>query len=61
MGTGSLAIDKVLSDLYEDIHWILLVAGNVLAHDTDGETALIPPEIMKFSLDKATEVNIETS
>ena len=24
---GSSLIDKVLSDLYEDIHWILLVAG----------------------------------
>ena len=28
--TGSLLIDKVLSDLYEDIHWILLVAGKYL-------------------------------
>ena len=27
---GTLLIDKVLSDLYEDIHWILLVAGNII-------------------------------
>lgn len=58
---GTLLIDKVLSDLYEDIHWILLVAGNVLSHDTDGETALIPAEVMRYSLEKSTEVNIETS
>ena len=59
--SGSLNIDKVLGDLYEDIHWILLVSGNVLTMDTDGETALIPTEIMRYSLDKANEVNIETS
>ena len=29
--------------------------------DTDGETALIPTEIMRYSLEKANEVNIETS
>ena len=40
---------------------IILIAGNVLSHDTDGETALIPAEIMRYSLEKATEVNIETS
>ena len=59
--SGSLNIDNVLGDLYEDIHWILLVSGNVLTMDTDGETALIPTEIMRYSLDKANEVNIETS
>ena len=40
---------------------LILIAGNVLSHDTDGETALIPAEIMRYSLEKATEVNIETS
>ena len=32
-----------------------------MSHDTDGETALIPAEIMRYSLDKASEVNIEAS
>ena len=31
---GTLLIDKVLSDLYEDIHWILLVAGNMIINTT---------------------------
>lgn len=61
VSNGNLNIDKVLSDLYEDIHWIILISGNVLTHDTDGETALIPAEIMRYSLDKAAEVNIEAS
>ena len=58
---GSMEIDKVLGDLYEDIHWILLISGNVLTLDTDGETTLIPPEIMRYSLGKSSEVNVETS
>ena len=29
--------------------------------DTDGETALIPSEIMRFSLDQSPHVNVETS
>ena len=33
----------------------------MLAFDTDGETALIPAEIMRYSLEKSNEVNIETS
>ena len=32
-----------------------------MSHDTDGETALIPAEVMRYSLEKSTEVNIETS
>ena len=56
-----MEIDKVLGDLYEDIHWILLISGNVLTLDTDGETTLIPPEIMRYSLGKSSEVNVETS
>ena len=30
ISTGGTGIDKVLGDLYEDIHWILLIAGNIL-------------------------------
>ena len=27
---GGSSIDKVLGDLYEDIHWISLISGNIL-------------------------------
>ena len=54
-------IDSVLSDLYEDIHWLLLIAGNVLTLDTDGEAALIPSEVMRFSLERqAREKSIDS-
>ncbi len=30
ISTGGSGVDKVLGDLYEDIHWILLISGNIL-------------------------------
>ncbi|KAK7938437.1 hypothetical protein WMY93_001763 [Mugilogobius chulae] len=52
---------KVLDDLYEDIHWLILVSGYVLADDPQGETPLIPSEVMEFSIKHATEVDINTT
>lgn len=39
---------KAMEDLYDDIHWILLVAGHVLAMESIGESATIPSEILQF-------------
>lgn len=39
---------KTLVNLFEDIHWILLIAGHVLALEADGESAMIPTEILQF-------------
>ena len=30
ISSGGSGIDRVLGVLYEDIHWILLIAGNIL-------------------------------
>ncbi|XP_064413937.1 exportin-4 [Latimeria chalumnae] len=59
---GSEAVDnKVLEDLYEDIHWLILVTGYLLADDAQGETPLIPSEIMEYSVKHSTEVDINTT
>uniref|UniRef100_A0A4W3H4C1 Exportin-4 n=1 Tax=Callorhinchus milii TaxID=7868 RepID=A0A4W3H4C1_CALMI len=59
---GPASLDnKVLDDLYEDIHWLLLVTGYLLADDTQGETPLIPSEIMEYSIKHASEVDINTT
>ena len=58
---GNNILDRALSSLYDDLHWILLVVGNVLTLDTDGEAALIPSEIMRFSIDSTAQVNLEAS
>ncbi|XP_067108990.1 exportin-4 [Osmerus mordax] len=52
---------KVLDDLYEDIHWLILVTGYLLADDAQGETPLIPPEVMEYSINHATEVDINST
>ncbi|KAK2850201.1 hypothetical protein Q7C36_008984 [Tachysurus vachellii] len=52
---------KVLDDLYEDIHWLILVAGYLLADDPQGETPMIPTEVMEFSIKHSTEVDINTT
>uniref|UniRef100_A0A3P8VNP3 Exportin-4 n=1 Tax=Cynoglossus semilaevis TaxID=244447 RepID=A0A3P8VNP3_CYNSE len=48
---------KVLDDLYEDIHWLILVSGYLLADDAQGETPIIPSEVMEFSI----KVDINTA
>jgi len=58
---GGTEVDVVLSDLFEDVHWILLITGNVIAMDVDGETALIPQEIMQHSIAQAGNVDISKS
>uniref|UniRef100_A0AAR2L9U8 Exportin-4 n=1 Tax=Pygocentrus nattereri TaxID=42514 RepID=A0AAR2L9U8_PYGNA len=52
---------KVLDDLYEDIHWLILVSGYLLADDPQGETPLIPSEVMEYSIKHSTEVDINTT
>ncbi|XP_006832027.1 PREDICTED: exportin-4 [Chrysochloris asiatica] len=59
-GAGSID-NKMLDDLYEDIHWLILVTGYLLADDTQGETPLIPPEIMDYSIKHSSEVDINTT
>ncbi|XP_055531872.1 exportin-4-like [Wyeomyia smithii] len=39
---------KTMLNLFEDIHWILLVTGHVLALEADGESAMIPGEILQL-------------
>ncbi|TRY89754.1 hypothetical protein DNTS_000004 [Danionella cerebrum] len=51
----------VLDELYEDIHWIILVSGYLLADDPQGETPLIPSEVMEYSIKHSTEVDINTT
>ena len=42
---------RVLDVLYEDLHWLALVAGYTLCDIVKGEAVLIPTELMKYSID----------
>lgn len=52
-----------LDHLFEDIHWIILISGHVLCMDSDGETPMIPSEIMQYSIDqnKRNETTLEAT
>ncbi|XP_028413585.1 exportin-4-like isoform X2 [Dendronephthya gigantea] len=59
---GPLAVDTVKTEnLYEDLHWIILIAGHILSDDVLGEKALIPDEIMMHSVAESENVHMEST
>ena len=36
-------------NLYEDLHWLLLISAYLLADESNGEKPLIPSEIISYS------------
>ncbi|XP_063362654.1 exportin-4-like [Cydia amplana] len=47
-----------LISLFEDLHWTLMIAGHFLAIDcTEGETVMMPNEIVQFSLRENANVD----
>lgn len=53
--TMTVSASNALDDLFEDLHWIILIAGHVLCMDSDGETPMIPSEIMQYSITQNTK------
>lgn len=41
-----------IENLYEDLHWLVLIAGHVLCMESDGEVPLVPSEIMRYSMEQ---------
>ncbi|XP_069125670.1 exportin-4-like isoform X1 [Argopecten irradians] len=54
-------MDPHLTMLYEDIHWIILVTTYVLTEDSEGETPMIPSDIMEYSISQSKTVDIPTT
>ena len=48
-------------NLYEDLHWIILLAGYILSDDVSGEKCLIPDEVMMYSIAKSENVHLEST
>ncbi|XP_063590971.1 exportin-4-like [Penaeus indicus] len=57
----TIAENTQLDQLYEDIHWLLLIAGHVTTMDNEGETALIPSEMVTYSMSAAPTINLEAT
>ncbi|XP_011701811.1 PREDICTED: exportin-4-like isoform X1 [Wasmannia auropunctata] len=50
-----------MDDLYEDLHWLILITGHVLCMESEGETALIPLDITRCSMEQSREGNVDVN
>ncbi|XP_060801422.1 exportin-4-like [Amyelois transitella] len=58
MGKLPVSSGSELVNLFEDLHWILMIAGHFLAVDcTEGETMMIPPEIITYSIRENADID----
>lgn len=59
----NISITKAMEILFEDVHWLLLIAGHVIAMESSGEQPIIPSEIMQHSIEQLENgtVDITTS
>lgn len=63
MQTMTLADSNMLDNIFEDIHWLVLITGHILCMDSDGETPLIPSELMQYSINQRNsgETDVEAT
>ncbi|XP_029049144.1 exportin-4-like [Osmia bicornis bicornis] len=45
--------------LYEDIHWLVLIIGNILCMESDGEVALIPSAITTYDMEQVRQGKVD--
>ncbi|XP_011647101.1 exportin-4-like isoform X1 [Pogonomyrmex barbatus] len=48
-----------MDELYEDLHWLILIIGHVFCMEAEGETALIPIEITRCSMEQFREGQVD--
>ncbi|CAK9814579.1 xpo4 [Anthophora plagiata] len=51
--------DNSMGTLYEDLHWLVLIIGNILCVMCNGETALIPSEIMTYDMEQVQQGKVD--
>ncbi|XP_052239002.1 exportin-4-like isoform X2 [Dreissena polymorpha] len=64
VATGSLNCsfdNSIINMINEDIHWLVLVTAHVLTEEAQGETPMIPGEIMRYSIQQSTEIDLNTT
>lgn len=50
-----------MDSLFEDLHWLLLISAYLLADESEGETPLIPSEIMLYSSSLKEQVDMQAT
>nr|XP_012135271.1 PREDICTED: exportin-4-like isoform X2 [Megachile rotundata] len=53
--------NSCMINLYEDIHWLVLIIGNILCMESEGEIALIPSEIITYDREQAQEGKVDVN
>ena len=48
-----------MDNLFEDLHWLLLISAYLLADESEGETPLIPSVIITYSASLKDQVNVQ--
>lgn len=49
---NSLSRPDSMDDLYEELHWLILIMGHVLCVEAEGEPIIIPLEITRCSMNQ---------
>ena len=57
VAAGDTVAKDQLTVTYEDLHWILLIAGNSISFEGVGETNLIPSELVHLSISSASNAD----
>ncbi|XP_055939615.1 exportin-4-like [Argiope bruennichi] len=52
---------SILDCLNEDLHWLIMISGHLLTSISEGETSLIPIEIIRFCASQADNINLQTT
>ena len=50
-----------VDNLFEDLHWLLLISAYLIADESDGETPLIPSEIISYSSSLKGQVDVQAT
>uniref|UniRef100_A0A0L8FKH8 Exportin-4 n=1 Tax=Octopus bimaculoides TaxID=37653 RepID=A0A0L8FKH8_OCTBM len=60
MNSSNISINEELFKvLHEDLHWLILIAGHLLTEECEGDTPLIPADIMEYSISQEPSVNLD--
>ncbi|GFY41887.1 exportin-4 [Trichonephila inaurata madagascariensis] len=58
---GAANDTSILNCLNEDLHWLVMITGHLLTSISEGETSLIPIEIIRFCVLQTDNVNVQTT
>ncbi|XP_059487994.1 exportin-4-like [Neocloeon triangulifer] len=48
-------------NLFEDLHWLLLVTGHLVAQESEGEQALIPSDLMTYTVQQSQNSDVQAN